>query len=248
MNDDINRKDRIYAEPLTKIGGFVFDESVADVFDDMIRRSVPGYGMTLSLMPLIAQRYAQENSTVYDLGCSLGAGMAAIAGSLPQSVSLIGVDNSSSMLNRCQKNLENSIPNTKWSLECADILDTVIKNASVVLLNFTLQFISLENRLLLLKKIAEGLKPGGALLLSEKIRFEDADTQQDLTSLHHEFKKANGYSDLEVSQKRASLEDVLIPETIDEHKTRLEQAGFDHNEVWLQCFNFTSFLAIKASN
>lgn len=246
MNEDVAKKDRIYAEPLAKVGGFVFDESVADVFDDMIRRSVPGYAMTLSLMPFIAQRYAQSNSTVYDLGCSLGAGLAAIASSLPQSVSLVGIDNSQPMLNRCQANLENSIPNSKWSLQCTDLLDTDIENASVVLLNFTLQFIPLKSRLGLLRRIAEGLRPGGVLLLSEKIRFDDEKTQQDLTSLHHEFKKANGYSELEVSQKRASLEKVLIPETIAAHKARLARAGFNHSEVWLQCFNFASLIAIKS--
>ncbi len=248
MNENVAKKDRIYAAPLAKVGGFVFDESVAEVFDDMIRRSVPGYAMTLSLMPLIAQRYVQNNSTVYDLGCSLGAGMTAIGHSLPEGVSLIGVDNSQPMLDRCQANLQDSIPEMKWSLICNDILDMDITNASAVLLNFTLQFIPLEHRLGLLQRIETGLRPGGVLLLSEKIRFEDGKTQQDLTSLHHEFKKANGYSELEVSQKRTSLERVLVPETIGEHKARLKQAGFDHSEVWLQCFNFASLLAIKASD
>lgn len=248
MNENVAKKDRLYAAPLAKVGGFVFDESVAEVFDDMIRRSVPGYAITLSLMPLIAQRYVQNNSTVYDLGCSLGAGMSAIGRGLPESVSLVGVDNSQPMLDRCQTNLKDSIPDRKWSLICSDILDMDIANASVVLLNFTLQFIPLENRLGLLQRIETGLRPGGVLLLSEKISFEDEKTQQDLTSLHHEFKKANGYSELEVSQKRTSLENVLVPETIGEHKARLTQAGFDHSEVWLQCFNFASLLAIKASD
>ena len=248
MKEEDARKDRIYADPLSKVRGFVFDESVAHVFDDMIRRSVPGYAMTLSLMPLIAQRYAQKNSAIYDLGCSLGAGLAAIAGSLPQGTSLIGVDNSQSMLDRCQINLQDAIPEKKWSLVCSDILDMDIANASVVILNFTLQFIPLESRLPLLIRAAKGLEPGGVLLLSEKIRFEDEHTQQDLTDLHHDFKKANGYSDLEVSQKRTAIENVLIPESIQEHRERLNQAGFDHSEVWLQCFNFASLLAIKASD
>lgn len=248
MKEKDARKDRIYADPLSKVGGFVFDESVAHVFDDMIRRSVPCYAMTLSLMPLIAQRYAQKNSTIYDLGCSLGAGLAAIARSLPQGTSLVGVDNSQSMLNRCQINLQDAIPERKWSLKCSDILDLDITNASVVILNFTLQFIPLESRLPLLSRIAQGLEPGGVLLLSEKIRFEDENTQKGLTDLHHDFKKANGYSDLEVSQKRAAIENVLIPESIQEHRERLNQAGFDHSEVWLQCFNFASLLAIKASD
>ncbi len=167
VKEDDARKDRIYADPLTNVGGFVFDESVANVFDDMIRRSVPGYAMTLSLMPLIAQRYAQKTA-IYDLGCSLGAGLAAIAGSLPRGVFLVGIDNSQSMLDRCQANLQDAIPERKWSLFCSDILDMNIENASVVLLNFTLQFIPLENRLPLLSKIAKGLRPGGDCSFQKK--------------------------------------------------------------------------------
>ena len=239
-------KDRIYAQPRERVGGFVFDDSVAAVFDDMIRRSVPGYAMTLSLMPLIAKRYAQEHTRIYDLGCSLGAGLVAIADGSPESTSLIGIDNSQPMLDRCQANLAQAIDKQAWELRCVDILDTPIENASVVLLNFTLQFIPVERRLELLKSIASGLKPGGVLLVSEKVHFADPKTQQDLFDLHHDFKRDNGYSDLEISQKRGSLDNVLIAETIEEHKARLSEAGFDHCETWLQCFNFVSMLAIKA--
>ncbi len=227
------------------IGGFVFDESVASVFEDMIRRSVPGYGMTLSLIPLIARRYGQPDSRVYDLGCSLGAGLLAVAPALPASCELVGIDNAAPMLTRCRSNLNSASLAQSWSLANADVADSPIENASVVLLNFTLQFVPVDSRLDLLTRIADGLRPGGVLLLSEKVRFSDANAQRDLFELHHAFKKANGYSDLEVSQKRAALEDVLIPETIGEHKSRLTEAGFDHCEVWLQCFNFASLIAVK---
>lgn len=246
MNDDFVKKDRIYAAPIEQISGFVFDDSVAAVFDDMIRRSVPGYAMTLSLLPLIAKRYAQPETTVFDLGCSLGAGMAAMASSLPETTTLIGIDSSQPMLDRCHANLKDAIPSSRWSLICTDILDTPIENASIALLNFTLQFIPVVHRLPLLSRIAKGLKPEGVLLLSEKIRFENEYAQQDLADLHHDFKMANGYSDLEISQKRTSLENVLVPETIEDHTIRLKQAGFDHCEVWLQCFNFVSIIAIKS--
>lgn len=239
-------KDRIYAAPIERVGGFVFDDSVAAVFDDMIRRSVPGYAMTLSLLPLIAKRYAKPHTRIYDLGCSLGAGLIAIANGSPESTSLIGIDNSQPMLDRCNANLGQAIEDQSWELRQADILETPIENASVALLNFTLQFIPIERRLELLRSIADGLNPGGVLLLSEKVRFADAKAQQDLFDLHHDFKRDNGYSDLEISQKRSSLENVLIAETIEDHKTRLSEAGFDHCEVWLQCFNFVSMLAIKA--
>jgi len=211
----------------------------------MIRRSVPGYGMTLSLMPLIAKRFGQPRTRAYDLGCSIGAGLIAIADGLPASMELIGIDNAQPMLDRCRENLRVAKLKQAWKLNCNDILETEYSNASIALLNFTLQFVPIDQRLFLLTKVATGMNDGGALMLSEKVRFRDPCIQDSLFELHHEFKRSNGYSDMEVSQKRASLENVLIAETVDEHKARLREAGFSHCEVWLQCFNFVSILAIR---
>ena len=137
-------KDHLYAKPIERIGNFVFDDSVAQVFDDMIRRSVPGYGMTLSLMPLVAKRFGQPQTRAYDLGCSLGAGLASIANGLPDSVQLIGIDNAQPMLDRCAENLSTTNLQQAWELICSDILETEYSNASVALLNFTLQFVPVD--------------------------------------------------------------------------------------------------------
>ncbi|MDQ8205278.1 carboxy-S-adenosyl-L-methionine synthase CmoA [Pelagicoccus sp. SDUM812003] len=239
-------QDKVYATPKEQIKAFAFDSKVASVFDDMIRRSVPGYGMTLSLLGIIAQHYAQPGTRVYDLGCSLGAGMVAMGSNLQTSeLEFVGIDNSEAMLQRCRSHLVDLQTRYPVTLHCQDIQATPIENASIVVLNFTLQFIPIEQRLELLTRIHDGLAPGGVLVLSEKIQFEDPRIQEDLTTLHHDFKRANGYSDLEISQKRSALENVLVPETIPAHEQRLDQAGFARNEIWLQCFNFASFLAFK---
>jgi tRNA (cmo5U34)-methyltransferase len=128
---------------------------------------------------------------------------------------------------------------------CADLLDVAIENASVVVLNFTLQFIPPTERQGLIQRIHGGLRPGGVLILSEKIAFGEPGRQQLHEELHHDFKRANGYSDLEISQKRSALEKVLIPETLDCHQARLKAAGFSSAELWFQCFNFASLVAIK---
>lgn len=246
MSEHKNPKDKVYANPRAQIEAFAFDSNVADVFDDMIRRSVPGYGMTLSLLGIIAQHYAKPGTRIYDLGCSLGAGIAAMGTKLEtQEVDFIGVDNSQSMLDRCRPNIATVTEIHPVELHCEDIQKIGVKDASIVVLNFTLQFIPVEQRLELLARICEGLVPGGVLVLSEKIQFDDPRIQEDLTTLHHDFKRANGYSDLEISQKRSALENVLVPETIDTHETRLAKAGFARDEIWLQCFNFASFLAFK---
>lgn len=239
--------DSIYAKPLSKVSGFVFDEAVVDVFPDMIGRSVPGYGTTLSMLGVIAEHSAQPHSNLYDLGCSLGAGILSMNQRLSQpGCRIVGLDNSPAMVKRCQKNMRDAQGGAaSIEIVCADILESTIENASVVVMNFTLQFIAKEKRKELLKTIFDGLLPGGVLVLSEKICFPSQAQQKLNEELHHQFKMANGYSELEISQKRTALENVLIPETIETHQQRLQAVGFSQSDTWFRCFNFVSLVAVK---
>ncbi|MDO9140870.1 MAG: carboxy-S-adenosyl-L-methionine synthase CmoA [Methylobacter sp.] len=239
-------KDSLYASPVGDVGAFKFDDSLVRVFPDMIRRSVPGYSAIISAIGLLASRFARDRSVCYDLGCSLGAATLSMRHQITaEHCRIIAVDNSEAMLARFQEVLQQDQAAVAVDVLCADIRDVAIENASVVVLNFTLQFIPLEDRRQLLQKIYQGLLPGGILILSEKLKFDD-DRQQDLqTQMHHAFKAAQGYSGLEISQKRSALENVLIPETFSQHQSRLRQAGFSSAEVWFQYFNFASIIALK---
>ncbi|MBL6986126.1 MAG: carboxy-S-adenosyl-L-methionine synthase CmoA [Methylobacter sp.] len=239
-------KDSIYANPVGEVGAFKFDETVADVFPDMIQRSVPGYHAIISAIGLLAGRFAREQSVCYDLGCSLGAATLSMRHQIEaENCRIIAVDNSQAMVTRCLQALQTDRAKVAVDVVCADIREIEINNASVVVLNFTLQFIPLEYRLSLLQKIYRGMLPGGILILSEKLKFDD-DRQQELQiQMHHAFKKAQGYSDLEISRKRTALENVLIPETFVQHQSRLLQVGFGSAEVWFQYFNFASIIALK---
>lgn len=237
--------DDIYQSALDRVPSFQFDQAVARVFPDMIKRSVPGYAETVAMSGVIAGRYAQDNSNLYDLGCSLGAVTLAMRHSIrAQHCTLVGIDNSASMIERAKHFVALDDAQVPVHLECADILHYPLIKASVTALNFVLQFIAPSERLGLLKSIAQATLPNGVLILSEKICFspEQQALQQEL---HWDFKRANGYSDLEIAQKRSAIEDVLIPETEATHIERLKQAGFSQVIRWYQCFNFASFLAIK---
>lgn len=239
-------KDSIYASPVGEIGAFKFDETVVRVFPDMIQRSVPGYSAVISAIGLLAGRFAREHSTCYDLGCSLGAATLSMRHQIKAAdCRIVAVDNSPAMMARFEDVLQKDQAPVPVEPVCADIREVVIENASVVVLNFTLQFIPLEDRTALLQKIYQGLLPGGILILSEKLKFDDERQQELQTLMHHEFKKAQGYSDLEISQKRTALENVLIPETFAQHQSRLRQVGFGSAEVWFQYFNFASIVALK---
>ncbi|MET0065150.1 MAG: carboxy-S-adenosyl-L-methionine synthase CmoA [Candidatus Thiodiazotropha sp.] len=239
-------RDTIYADAQGVIADFSFDERVARVFPDMINRSVPGYGTIINMIGTLAGQWVKPDSSVYDLGCSLGAASLAVRSSVEHhDYQLYAVDNSLAMLRQALRHSEriDTLQPVHWI--CADIRHVLITRASLVILNFTLQFIPEEDRQAFLKTIHAGLEPGGLLVLSEKIALTDPLSQQLFIDMHHGFKKAQGYSDLEISQKRSALENVLIPETLETHKQRLNEIGFRTVEVWFQCFNFISLLAIK---
>jgi tRNA (cmo5U34)-methyltransferase len=240
------KQDSLYANALDEIIDFRFDEKVVNVFPDMIQRSVPGYATLITNIGVLASRYAQQDSHCYDLGCSLGAVSLAMGESIKQKgCKIIAVDNSLDMIREAQSLLKQATNRCPIELQCNDILKVEIEKASVVVMNFTLQFIELKHRVDLIRNIYRGMQTGGVFILSEKVAFPDQQEQDFHTHAHHDFKRANGYSDLEISQKRTALENVLIPESIESHKQRLLQAGFSQVVSWYQCFNFVSLIAIK---
>ncbi len=247
MGNSLNKKDTLYTEAQPLLD-FVFDDKVAAVFTDMINRSVPGYAAIISMIGVLAERHVEADSNCYDLGCSLGAATLAMRHNITEkNCQIIAVDNSAAMLLRCRNIIDEDSSKLPVEIICADLFDVNIHNASMVVLNFTLQFISPERRLELITKIYDGLLPGGILILSEKICFEDEKLNQLFIDMHHRFKMNHGYSELEISRKRSAIENVLIPETIPVHQARLNNAGFDNFDVWFQCFNFASIIAVKAS-
>ena len=238
--------DNIFASPLSEIVDFVFDENVVDVFPDMINRSVPGYSTVINMIGITAQQFTKSNTRLYDLGCSLGAASLSMRHRLTEEgCEIISVDNAQAMIERFDKILQRDNSKTPVQTLCADIQDVDINNASVVVMNFTLQFIPLSERKNIMTKIYSGLNEGGCLILSEKLAFSDNDENEMQIDLHHAFKKSNGYSDLEIAQKRSALENVLVPETKETHIQRLKETGFKQVSPWFQCFNFASFIAIK---
>lgn len=236
--------DKVYSKPRDMIVDFAFDDAVVKVFPDMIRRSVPGYTEIITLTGLLAEQYVQPESRCYDLGCSLGAATLSMRQRIPSDCTIVAVDNSQAMIDTCRQQLGD---NDKATVElyCQDIQDADITNASMVVLNFTLQFIEANERLSVLQKIYKGLRPGGLLVLSEKLNFNDVQEQQMQEAMQLSFKRANGYSDMEISQKRSALEKVLIPDTFEQHQQRLQAAGFAQVYQWFQAFNFVSIAAIK---
>ena len=241
--------DRLFAQPLDQVPDFVFNEDVAKVFPDMIKRSVPGYPTIVENLGVLAAQFAQPHSALYDLGCSLGAVTQALRRHVrSDDCRVIAVDNSPAMVERCAEYLhaQDAMFQELLPVEVieADILALEFQPASLVALNFTLQFIAPEQRLELLTRIRQALLPGGALILSEKLRFADEAEHELLGELHLAFKRANGYCELEIAQKRSAIENVMKPDSLEQHRERLLAAGFSKVVPWFQCLNFASLIAL----
>jgi len=239
------KKDKLFTDP-SNSSDFKFDDQVAEVFDDMINRSIPGYPEVITMSGLFAERFVQPHSNCYDLGCSLGTTTLAMRRRIKHSnVKIIAVDNSAPMLERCRQNIAADDSQVQVEVVLSDIRQVDFSNCSMAVLNYTLQFLPITARLALLQKIYAAMLPGAVLLLSEKVSFSDSRTEKLFTEIHHAWKAHNGYSNMEIKHKRNALENVLIPDTIETHYNRLSEVGFVDCETWFQCFNFISIAAFK---
>ncbi|MCH5323311.1 MAG: carboxy-S-adenosyl-L-methionine synthase CmoA [Helicobacter sp.] len=234
--------DKIFAKTPQK--QFEFDEKVADVFDDMLTRSIPYYKEVLSLSADFALSYAKEDSNILDLGTSTGSMLAEIAAKAQYKINLYGIDSSLAMIKRAQNKL--NAYGVKATLVCGDILKEDFIPSSCVIANYTLQFIRPMQREILVKKIYDCLEDGGVFIFSEKIMCEDKMLDFKMIEYYLQNKKKQGYSDFEIAKKREALENVLIPYSTEENKSMLQNAGFKHIQILFCWVNFATFIALKS--
>ncbi|WP_352309393.1 carboxy-S-adenosyl-L-methionine synthase CmoA [Psychrobacter sp. W2-37-MNA-CIBAN-0211] len=247
--------DKPFTTPLDKAARFSFDEQVVACFPDMIRRSVPGYGQVLAMLPIFARRHCkyrqqddngQRVSRIYDLGCSLGAASMTLAGEFePQDLQIKAIDISPAMTTEASTLLSENYPEHDIEVITADIRDVTLEPCDMVILNLTLQFLPAADRVEVLEKIYAALSEGGILVLTEKTHAFDEQYDAWLVERYYDFKRANGYTEMEISGKRNALENVLITDTLDEHHARLTQVGFERHLTWFQFLNFVSIVAFK---
>jgi len=239
-------KDIIYLKRQKTVPSFEFNETVVRVFDDMLERSVPGYRESVRRQAQLTAKFYQPGTRIYDLGCSHGnLGMRLLDTMKSDEFAMTAVDNSEPMLQHFAKRLAGHPRKNRIELVNSRIQDMHMENASVVIINFTLQFVPPANRKQMMQTVFNALRPQGILLLSEKVIHQDATFNSLQQEFYYRFKKENGYSELEISQKREALENVLIPETIEDHRQRLSAAGFSRIDIWQKWFNFAALICQK---
>lgn len=242
-------RDNIFNSDENRSSDFVFDERVANVFDDMLNRSVPFYQEQQNLISDIAKRFWIPGTPVVDLGCSLGTTLLNIAGELTQAEQFVGYDNSRPMLDKAQSNIDRAKQGDRIDLRLADLnasLDDVdLSNASVVTICWTLQFIRPLQRDLLVKKIYDSMAVGGVLITTEKVLTNDSNMNRFFIDFYYDYKRRNGYTDEEINKKRDALENILIPYRVDENFELFRRNGFQIVETFFQWYNFAGFLCVK---
>jgi len=227
---------------------FVFNERVVEVFDDMLDRSVPFYRAVIDGSAQLLERFLQPGDTVYDLGCATGTTLLEFSRLLEhKELHFVGIDNSAPMLDKARLKTELYSKQEHISFLCEDITAFNHRGADAIILNYTMQFIRPLQREGFLKRLFENLRPGGILLISEKVITHDHRLNREYIELYHRFKKVQGYSELEIAKKREALENILIPFSIDENKAMLKKCGFLSVESYFQWFNFVSFIAVKGT-
>ena len=230
----------------TPAAKFEFNDRVADVFDDMLDRSVPFYKQVIQMTAEIMDRSLQSGETVYDLGCSTGTTLMFLAKEMEnKELRFVGIDNSKAMLDKAKRKAEMFSLAHRIEFIEMDITKAKLSNSGGIILNYTLQFLNPSVRTGFLKKIHEGLRDKGTLVLSEKVVCHDQQLEMQFLDSYHSFKKRRGYSELEIANKREALENVLIPLSIKENYDMLLEAGFSSVETFFQWFNFVSFVAVK---
>ena len=239
------QKDRYFAQVIGKIPPFSFNAEVAEVFDDMVTRSVPLYRENQQMMVELLSRNLSGEERVYDLGCSTGAALVQIGTALKAlNLRLVGLDDSLPMVEKARLKMK-AFGLNDAQINHTDITKMNFESCGAVVMNYTLQFLPLQERLPLLKKIYAALRPGGMLILAEKIQADTPEMQELLTDVYYAFKAGNGYSELEISQKREALENVLIPLSPTMQLELLQEAGFQQKEMVLRWATFATFIALK---
>ena len=238
-------RDRIFNEPRMTTD-FAFDSRTAGVFDDMVGRSVPFYDEIQRMTTELAADFAVPGTNLYDLGCATGTTLIACEPVVDPRVRFVGIDNSAQMLDKARGKLE-ALPSTRErALELGDLHDEIrIENASVVILTLTLQFVRPLHRERVIRNIADGLNPQGCLILVEKLTEGDTLFNRLFIKYYYDMKRRHGYSDMEISQKREALENVLIPYHLEENERLVKHCGFTKFLTWFRWYNFCGMIAVK---
>jgi|TARA_B100001059_G_scaffold64836_1_gene60980 tRNA (cmo5U34)-methyltransferase len=236
------KKDKLYKKKFPHNHKFTFNNEVANVFEDMVNRSVPGYDFLVDNIGVLSKNFYQANTNIFDLGSSLcSCSLSALEKIDHFNGKIFAVDSSKAMIDICKKNINRE----EIKFINSDVCEIDINNASIVILNLTLQFIDIKKRENLLKKLFLQLNKNGVIIITEKITLEKESDDIFFKKFHDFYKENNGYTKEEIDRKKIALEKTMIIESEQIHENRFLNIGCENFYKWFQCYNFVSWILIK---
>lgn len=230
-------------------GKWTFDQGVAGVFDEMLERSIPSYETMRGLVFELGCSFVRRGdlATIVDLGASAGDAIAPFVEKYGATARYELVEISDPFLEKLRDRFAGFLEAGRLAVRKVDLRTDYppVAGASLVLSILTLQFTPIEYRAAILRRIFESLRPGGALILVEKVLGSDAALDALFVDRYLALKARNGYSREEIDRKRLSLEGVLVPVSADWNVELLERAGFRSIDSFFRHLNFAGWIAVK---
>lgn len=227
---------------------WAFDDGVAQVFDDMLQRSIPAYASMRELVDAFAAAHVDPhgsgNGHVVDLGCSRGAAVASLIAAHRHALFTL-TDVSEPMLEAARARFSGRQNVRVWRHDLRDGFPVAARTATLILSVLTLQFTPLEHRLRIVRDAYKALVPRGAFILVEKVIGATADMDAMFVAKYYGHKREMGYSQDEIDRKRLSLEGVLVPLTARWNEELLRGAGFQSVDCFWRWANFAGWIAVK---
>ena len=235
-------------------GKWEFDKSVTAVFEDMLERSIPDYKKMRTsscavALPDLSRSVRRHVDAVLDIGCSTGLALDRLDSYAQYNGvkirQLVGTDVSEPMLDKAR---EDHSYDPRYHFMKADMRDHFPfgkESFDVVMCVLTLQFTPIEHRLRIMDEIHRIIKPGGRLVLVEKVLGNSVDLDRDMIDIYYAHKRHMGYTEEQIERKRLSLEGVLVPITAKWNEELLEKSNFKAYDCFWRWMNFAGWVAVK---
>jgi tRNA (cmo5U34)-methyltransferase len=221
-----------------------FRGDVVQKFDDHVGKSVPLYESGHDLTVKLSDFFVKSDSTVYELGSSTGTLLRKLAERHADrsDARFIGLEVEPDMVDHA-KSAHADLSNIFFQVARAETY--AFETSDFITAHYTMQFIAPKHRQTLFDRIYQSLEWGGAFVMFEKVRANDARFQDIFTTLYQEFKIGNGYTPGEVLSKTLSLKGVMEPFTSTANLDFMTRAGFTDVVPIQKYLCFEGWLAIK---
>lgn len=229
-------------------GKWVFDEEVANCFEDMLQRSIPQYDVMRKTTFELASPFLENKKwfSLLDIGCSDGLGLVDYVKRFGAHGKFLGIDCSDAMLKKAEERFSGFCNAGVCDFRNIDLRESFpVGQYDIIQSILSIMFIPIQYRQSIIQSVYDNLKPDGCFLFVEKVLGNSAKIDSLLVDKYYDIKRQNGYTEEQIMRKQLSLEGVQVPVTSNWNVDLLKQAGFRYIDVYWRYLNFVGYIAIK---